>query len=649
MMAVDRREWLEPDGLGGFASGTASGIRTRRYHALLLDATTPPTGRMVLVNGFDAFVVTDSGRFALSSQRYTPDVIHPDGVTHIEEFSNDPWPRWTWRLPDGTLVEQELFVVHGRPLTIASWRLVEGGSRAQLEVRPFVSGRDYHATHHENGAIDMRASADADGILTWRLYDGVPAILSSCNGSYIPDPQWYRNFLYTAELDRGLDATEDLATPGTLVFDLAASDAYWVLSTENAPAPESLDAAVARYRRNERDRRAAFATSLEGAAGAFIVNRGSGSTIVAGYPWFTDWGRDTFISLPGLCLSTGRFEIAEDILVEWAGTVSEGMLPNRFADAGETPEFNAVDASLWFVIAVQLYLDEAERAGRSISRERRDRLDSAVLQIVEGYGAGTRHGIHADDDGLLAAGAPGLQLTWMDARVDGRVITPRIGKPVEVQALWINALAIAARRDPRWTARQRAAELAFGARFWNESRGYLYDVVDVDHRRGAVDPTLRPNQVFAVGGLPLALVTGDRARRVVDTLERELLVPGALRTLGPGEPGYTGRYEGGPAMRDAAYHQGTAWPWLTAAFGDAILRTRPPARARRDLARLIESLEAHLTEAGLGHVSEVIAGDPPHAPAGCPFQAWSLAALIRLRDMAGASVAHVSSITRAQE
>jgi predicted glycogen debranching enzyme len=409
------------------------------------------------------------------------------------------------------------------------------------------------------------------------------------------------------------------------------------------------------WRRTERARRGAFPSRLECAADAYIVRRGAGATIVAGYPWFGDWGRDSFIALRGLCLATGRLDEAQQILLEWSRHVSEGMLPNRFADGsgqGGAAEFNSVDASLWFVVAVHELLEARERAGRATDPQAVAALHAAVDQILEGYRRGTRHGIGADHDGLLRAGEPGQQLTWMDARVDGRVITPRIGKPVEVQALWINALAIGARRHSRWRAPYELARRSFLARFWDDGARGLFDVIDVNHVPGASDPSLRPNQILAVGGLPLQLVTGARARMLVDTVERALWTPLGLRSLAPQSPDYRGRYRGGPIERDEAYHQGTVWPWLLGPFVEAWVRVRrDTAAARREAReRFLLPLLAHLDEAGLGHVSEVADGDAPHTPGGCPFQAWSVGELVRLersvlREDAGPR--HASSRRRA--
>ena len=623
----DRREWLEPDGLGGFASGTASGIRTRRYHALLLTATTPPTGRMVLVNGVDAWVHVDGATYALTTQRYEPGVLHPDGVSRIASFSHEPWPTWTFALPDGSTVEHSVVVPHGRSTVSLSWRLVQakGTGAVALRVRPFLSGRDYHSLHHENGAFRFEPERDG-AVLTWRPYDGVPPIHAQSNGSYAHAPEWYRNFRYEEEHDRGLDGREDLASPGVFEFDLRAGNAELTFS------PSSVSDTAVAVREREAARRAAFPSRLHRAGDVYLVARGPGRTIVAGYPWFTDWGRDTFIALRGLCLAAGRVDEARRILVEWAGAISQGMLPNLFTDRGEAPEFNSVDASLWFVIAVHELYDAATRDRAPVPSGDRARLDTAVEQIVGGYAAGTRFGIRLDDDGLLAAGQPGVQLTWMDAKVGDWVVTPRIGKPVEVQALWLNALTLAGQRNPRWLDVFERGRQAFDARFWNEHTGALNDVVDVGHERGTFDASFRPNQIFALGALPVALVNDARARRALDEVERRLWTPIGLRSLAPGEPGYIGRYEGGVRSRDGAYHQGTVWPWLLTAFVEGWLRVRahqPDARLQAR-ERFLAPLLAHLDDYGLGHVSEIADGDAPHRPNGCPFQAWSVGEALRL-------------------
>jgi predicted glycogen debranching enzyme len=627
-------EWLEADGLGGFASGTVSGIRTRRYHALLLTATTPPAGRMVLANGFDAWVETPGGTFPISSQRYGPDTIHPDGASRIESFEYEPWPRWRYRIDNDLIIEQELFVPKGESAIFISWKVVSASDHdAKLKVRPFLSGRDFHSTHHENGSFKFAADQSGERV-TFRSYDGVPAVVACSNGHYAHDPTWYRNFLYSEEQARGLDATEDLASPGIFEFSLSRKPAVLMLAAEGHTITdvESIEARHGKVRKIEQARRQYFSSPLERAADAYLVKRGKGKTLIAGYPWFGDWGRDTFIALRGLCVATGRLEEARDILLQWASTVSQGMLPNRFPDRGEQPEFNSVDASLWYIIAVNDYLLAAEKQPTLTDDCHTKKLIAAVEAILTGYNEGTRFGIHADSDGLLSAGERGQQLTWMDARVDGREITPRIGKPVEIQTLWLNAIAIGAKFSKRWEALFEKGRAAFEDKFWNEHAGYLADVIDCDHQPGVIDLTFRPNQIFAVGGLPLTLLSKEKARRVVDAVEMLLLTPVGLRSLAPGEPGYAPRYEGDSRARDSVYHQGTVWPWLIGPFVEAWVRVRgSTALAKRKAReRFLPPLYEHLNHAGLGHVSEICDAEAPHTPRGCPFQAWSLGELLRL-------------------
>jgi predicted glycogen debranching enzyme len=629
-------EWLEADGLGGFASGTTSGERTRRYHALLLTATTPPTSRVVLVNGLEAWVDTPAGQFAISTQRYQPNVVFPDGASRLVSFELDPWPRWTFCLPDGTTIVQELFVPHDISACCLRWKF-NGPAPATLTLRPLISGRDHHALHQENPAFRFDAE-NRNGWLVWYPYDHVPEIWALTNGAYQHEPEWYRNFLYTLELERGLPCTEDLASPGTLRFDLS-QPAVMILAAQGhqsaviAGATQNKAANVwTTLSKSEQHRRNQFATPLHRSADAYLVRRGTGRTIIAGYPWFTDWGRDTFISLRGLCRAIDCLDVALEILLAWASTVSQGMLPNRFLDVGDEPEFNSVDASLWFIIAVDDLLESATRRGRPISPPHRRTLHQAVLAIVEGYSRGTRFGIRQDADGLLAAGQPGVQLTWMDAKAGDWVVTPRIGKPVEVQALWLNALAIAGRLDKRWAQAFELGRAEFERRFWNPAANCLFDVIDADHQPGAVEALIRPNQIFAIGGLPLTLLQGQRAHSVVEVVETHLITPLGLRSLAPGSPGYTQQYLGTLLERDGAYHQGIVWQWLIGPFVEAWIRVRgSTAAAKREARqRFLPPLEDHLTRYGLNHISEIADAESPFTPRGCPFQAWSLGEFLRL-------------------
>jgi predicted glycogen debranching enzyme len=623
-------EWLEADGLGGFSSGTVAGVRTRRYHALLLTALADGA-RVVLVSGAEVTVETRGGTFPLSTQAYSGGFLHPDGRAYLERFDAEPWPRWLHAFPDGTRVEAELVAVHRRAQVCLRWRLlVGGGGRAVLRVRPFFSGRDYHSLHHENPGFRFEPEGLAGGALVFRPYPGVPGLRLGGTMRYQHRPDWYRRFFYAEEAARGLDCEEDLASPGELERDLTAGPALLSFSVEPqdaAPPPLEVEEAF----RSERARRAAFPTPLHRAADAYLIERGQGTTLIAGYPWFTDWGRDTFIALRGLCLATGRLGDARDILLRWAGAVSSGLMPNRFPDGGAAPEYNSVDAALWYVVAVGEYLLAA-----SPLPEERAALVGAVEAILAGYARGTRYHIAATDDGLLAAGEPGTQLTWMDAKVGDWVVTPRIGKPVEVQALWLNALWLGARLELpsalRWRALHARGAAAFVTRFWDSERLRLHDVVDVDHQPGKVDSALRPNQILAVGGLPAQLLDGPKARAVVDAVEAQLVTPLGLRSLGPSEPGYRPHYRGGVLERDSAYHQGTVWPWLLGAFVEAWVRVRGGTAAAKHEARrrFLAPLKAHLGVAGLGHVSEVADGAAPHQVGGCPFQAWSLGELLRL-------------------
>jgi predicted glycogen debranching enzyme len=621
-------EWLEADRLGGFASGTIDGIRTRRYHALLLTADPQRGSRMVLANGVQVWLETPEGSFTLTSQRYAPDiVVNPEGAQSIASFEPDPWPHWVFELPDGNRIEHGLFAEPGHSEVHIYWRLLQGRG-GMLAVRPLLSGRDYHALHHENDAFNFEASK-TDGRIVFRPYQGVPAIAVAWNGTYEHRPDWYRNFLYTEERARGLDDVEDLASPGIFRRDLAEGEAVMSIAADEQAVTESLEAIRAR----ELTRRSKFPSRLHRAADAYLVRSGKRGTIIAGYPWFTDWGRDTFIAMRGLCLATGRLDEAREILLGWAGTISEGMLPNRFPDGGGAPEFNAVDASLWYLVAVHEFLSQA----RNTAAGDRQILESAIQRILDGYVRGTRFGIRCAADGLLAAGAPGVQLTWMDARVGDWVVTPRIGKPVEVQALWLNALMIASRKNEHWLDLYKTGRQAFEARFWDAERGCLHDVVEVDHVQGKIDSAFRPNQILAVGGLPFALLDGERARRVVDAVEARLLTPLGLRSLAQGEPGYAPRYDGSVRERDSAYHQGTVWPWMMGPFVEAWVRVRGgTAQVKREArARFLEPLLGHLDDAGVGHLPEIAWGDPPHAARGCPFQAWSVGEALRLQLLLG--------------
>jgi predicted glycogen debranching enzyme len=649
-------EWLETDGRGGFASGTVGGARSRRYHGLLLPATRPPVARMVLVNGIEAWLETPAGRYPVSTQCYQGgvgqgDVFYPRGQNFIVDFQADPWPQWTYQFPDGSRLRQEIFIHRRMGLTVLAWHLQappseQSGAGARLQIWPLLSGRDYHSLQRENPAFAADPVAEEGASVLWQPYQGVPGTRLWCSGAYQGGSEWYRNFLYTEERARGLDYLEDLVAPGVFACDLGAGGTATLLlgavidpaAPPVVPLDADLASVVPALRAEEQSHRASFPALLLRSGDAYLVRGERGATVIAGYPWFTDWGRDTFIALRGLCLAAGRLEEAREILLQWSAAVSEGMLPNRFPDGGEAPEYNTVDAALWFIVVAHEYLEQVPEptdaaASARNTQDARQLLDTCEA-ILEGYAAGTRYGIRLDPaDGLLLAGEPGVALTWMDARVDGRAITPRIGKPVEIQALWLNALALLAPKSARWQALYAQGREQFQAKFWNEARGCLYDVIDNEGRPGQTDGSLRPNQIFAVGGLPLVLLDEEPARAVVESVERALLTPLGLRSLAAGEPGYAPRYGGGPAERDGAYHQGTVWPWLLGPFVEAWTRVRgntPAARAEARTKYLEPILALLPSSQGLNHLTEIADAEPPHAPRGCPFQAWSLGEMTRL-------------------
>ena len=629
------REWLETNGIGGFSSSTIIGLNTRRYHGLLTAATKPPVGRLVLLSKLEETLLINGRRYELSANQY-PGVIHPQGFTYQTGFRLDPFPTFTYEI-EGARLEKSVFMVRGENTTVIQYNFeAESGNHEdiKLEVRPLIAFRDYHSTTHENGALNPQVETE-NGQTSFRPYSDLPAIHLAHDPAEInPNGFWYRNFQYVVEQERGLDFTEDLFSPCALTFDLNAAEKVNIIAST-----EQRDAGTAdNYRQGEIARRLTLhkqtngenelVVSLTTAADQFVVARERGETVIAGYHWFADWGRDTMIALPGLTLINERWDIAEHVLTEFSKHIDQGMLPNRFPDAGEVPEYNTVDATLWFFEAVRSFLQHT-----GDYKFVRTNLYDVLKDIVDWHIKGTRYQIHVDDDGLLYSGEPGVQLTWMDARVGDRVITPRHGKPVEIQALWYNALRVmedlAGRfKDPNATLEYGAlaekARTSFNELFWNEQAGCLYDVINGEIR----DASIRPNQVFAIS-LANTLLSKERAVSVLHVIEHNLLTPRGLRTLSPSDPNYIGRYEGGPEKRDGAYHQGTVWPWLMGPYISAYTRTFGKKAGRKFASAWLENFSEHLHEACLGQVSEIFDGDAPHKPRGCVAQAWSVAELLR--------------------
>ncbi len=624
-----QREWLETNGIGGFASSTITGINTRRYHGLLVAATRPPVGRMVLLSKLEETLFIKGGRYDLSADQY-PGVVHPQGHLKIKEFRLDPFPIYTYQV-NGVVIEKRIFMVHGENTVVVEYELRAPGPNpsfdCHLELRPLIAFRDYHSLTHANSALDSSVEIEP-GIAIVRPYRDLVALSIAHNGSEVaPTGDWYYNLVYQTEQERGLDDREDLFNPFVLHFNLGQRPTASVIaSTEKHDVTE-----VARLRKAEIDRRSAWkAAPLVAAADQFVVKRGELQTVIAGYHWFGDWGRDTMIALPGLLLTTGRTDIAKEVLLTFSKYVDQGMLPNRFPDSGETPEYNTVDATLWFFDAIRALLEST-----GDYEFVRTRMYAVLVDIVEWHLRGTRYGIHADSDGLLACGQPGVQLTWMDAKIGDWVVTPRTGKPVEIQALWHNALRVMEQLAGRFgdlTNTRTYSEIADRARttfedkFWNAGEGCLYDVVNGEEQDGAI----RPNQIFAVS-LANPILSGVKARSVVEVVERELLTPYGLRTLSPRDSRYAPRYEGPPNQRDAVYHQGTVWAWLMGPFITAYLKVNgQTAEAGQSAMQLLRGFEAHLREAGLGQVSEIFDAEPPHRPRGCIAQAWSVGELLRV-------------------
>ncbi len=631
--AATSREWLETNGIGGFASGTISGANTRRYHGLLTAATRPPLGRVTMLSKFEETLLIDGSRYELSANRF-PGGVFPEGYKYLTEFRLDPFPIWTYEI-DKIILEKRVFMPHGANSTVCRWSVIKGqDSEIVLELRPLLSFVDYHHLQHENGDFDGDFLA-SNNVVSIKPSDDLPELFFNHNASTVEKSgYWYNDFEYAIEQERGFDFCEDLFQPIVLKFDLA-KPANVIVSTEMAKASdaEKLETAEIKRRKaliKQSGAKNDFVKQLVLAADQFIVKRGLGQTVIAGYPWFSDWGRDTMIALPGLTLATGRPEIAKSIILEFAKHISEGMLPNRFPDAGETPDYNTVDATLWYFEAVRAY---AEKTGDFSLIE--EQLYEKLEDIIAWHLRGTRYNIHVDTDGLLYAGESGHQLTWMDAKIGDLVITPRIGKPVEIQALWYNALRTMAdfadrfghtEDEVRFQAMADLARLSFNGVFWNEAEKCLFDVVE----NGTRDGSVRPNQLFAVS-LHHTILDEGQWQAVVEKAELELLTPFGLRSLSPNDPAYVPVYIGSPFDRDSAYHQGNVWGWLIGPFIDAYRRVnRGEADLEEKITGFLVGFEKHLYEAGLGQISEIFDAEAPHTPRGCPAQAWSVAEVLRV-------------------
>ncbi len=633
-------EWLLTNGLGGFAAGTLVGCNTRRYHGLLCAATIPPVGRIMMLNRLGEVLVVNgqTDRLLEFSVNQFGDDYHPHGEKYLRRFElDDGLARWEYDV-EGIRIVKEVQVCWMKNITGIRYHIDPGtGKHVEMWLLPFVRMLDFHALRRGKSQF-VESSGSQNCSVSQNNHT---LSIAADSGRYEVSPDWWFNHKYAIETERGLDDTEDLYTPGRFVLDCSSPTTITLWASDQAVAPPDWDAEL-KLRRDAVDgaRRSPVNTEapagktrvtpsasltirqLAHAANDFVVYRKSpdgkdGSSVIAGYPWFSDWGRDTMISLPGLFLSTGRFEQARQVLTVFAQYVSQGMIPNRFDDYTNEPSYNTVDASLWFIHAAFMY---ARSSGDNQTLEKV--LRPACRQIIDGYTRGTRFHIGVDPaDGLVTQGDASTQLTWMDAKCDGICFTPRQGKAVEINALWYHALKLMgddAQAD-------RVAD-SFRRTFWLSPFRGLADVVDGGRR----DTSIRPNQIFAVS-LPNSPLTPEQQSAVVEVVRRELLTPVGLRTLAESDPGFIGHYGGPPRQRDAAYHNGTVWPWPMGAFLDAWLKVNQRSdeaieQARRWLAPLLASMQ----HGCIGQIAEIFGGDEPHPPVGCFAQAWSVAEALRL-------------------
>ncbi len=616
-----QREWLVTDGLGGFAMGTVAGLRTRRYHGLLVVATQPPIGRHLGLAALEPVALVGDRRLELSTHEWASGAISPAGHTLLDRFDLiDGVPRWQWSADDVT-IQMELAMPHVRPGVVTRWTVLSAPGTIRVEIGALCTWRDAHGERFDGGG-DPDMSTTADGF----VFEGAYRVAGP---DFRPDGAWYHGVRHREESDRGLNAVEDLFHAGRFTASLATGESIdvsaWARDLD-MPVPPAADVIESRRARARAVATTAGATGesdalLAHAADQFVVTATNGPTVVAGYPWFGEWSRDTMTSYEGLFLETGRVEEGRALLLTAGETVSEGMLANT-ADVGMT-EYNTADATMWFLHAIGRHI---ERTGDlDLGRLLLPTIDDVVRHHLDG----TRYGLRVHDDGLITQGADGVALTWMDARVDGRPITPRAGKPVEVNALWISGLSAAAQiarsvggDDQRFEVLAQRASVSFAQRFPRRGQGWL-DVADDDSGE-----QIRPNQVVAAAVIAGSIAASD----VQDVLSAtaSLRTSIGLRSLAPHDAHYIGRHRGGPGERDGAYHQGTVWPWLLGPLVDLMAK----GGDHDDAVRAVENAEPHLAEWGLGSVSETADGDAPHQATGCPFQAWSVAEWLRARRAA---------------
>jgi predicted glycogen debranching enzyme len=639
---AEAREWLVTNGIGGYASGTIAGLLTRRYHGILVAALQPPLGRTLVLAKLDDTALYGDRFYPLHTNRWADGAVGPHGYWQIERFSLEGTiPTWRYACGDAIL-EKRIWMQPGANTTYVYYQLIRATQPLTLTVKAMVNYRDYHSSTRGQG-WQMTVTPGERGVEVSAYPEAMPLQINSDRATVTANHDWYYGFELAVERYRGLDGQDDHLHAATFEVVLQPGESLTLVASTEQVASTDGESALKLRRIYEQKLLGLWKTSrpidarevptwvqhLVLVADQFLVNRSTaddphGKTIIAGYHWFGDWGRDTMISLPGLTLTTGRPEIARSILRTFARHIDQGMIPNRFPDAGEVPEYNTVDATLWYFEAVRTYF--ATTGDDDLVHD----LFPVLAEIIDWHCRGTRYSIHLDPaDGLLYAGEPAVQLTWMDAKIGDWVVTPRTGKPVEVNALWYNALRTIARLARQIGKPHQEYDaiadraLARFSRFWNSDLGYCYDVLDGPDGN---DDALRPNQIFAVS-LPESPLTPGQQKSVVDVCGRALLTSHGLRSLSPDHPQYQAHYGGNQYSRDSAYHQGTVWGWLLGPFVQAHLRVyNNPARAREFLEPMIDHFNAH----GVGNLSEIFDADAPMTPRGCIAQAWTVAEVLRV-------------------
>ncbi len=639
------REWLETNGLGGYASSTVLFCATRRYHGLLVHPFGSVQDRFLFLSRFEESVHGGDKGFDLSMARY-PGLYHPHGYRSIVDFALVPWPRATYRI-GGTSLVKEVLLVRRRPIVLVRWSVRTRRDDLELRFRPLLPFRRVEELTFENLDLDPRVRR-GPRCIAFKPYAPLPSLHLSWNLErmrFEADPVWYRRIEYEADLERGYDGREDQFNPGVLHAPVRDGDVLVLAASLDGPVaePEVLFAeeAAARRARLPQNRAPTATERLELAADAFLYEGDGGRPgVIAGFPWFTEWGRDTFIALPGLTLARGDLETCRRVLEGALPYLRKGLMPNIFGRRPEESHYGSADASLWFARAVRLYeLALPQDAGFAAVV---DGFLPALEEIAGWYRDGTDLGIHTDDEGMVHVGDEHTNATWMDAAVGGEPVTPRHGCPIEIVALWYHLLAYLERlherrgdrrRAERWRRLRRRLRRSMIERFWIEDGRYLGDC----WRDGVLDERVRPNMAIAAA-LEFSPLTRGKRTDVLGRCEVELLTPYGLRTLSPKDPDYEGRYRGGPEERDRAYHQGTVWPWLLGFWIEGVLRVSPQrVRLRRRIRRLLDGFTDVLDRQGLNQVSEIFDGDPPHKPGGAIAQAWSVGELLRARRLLEAS------------